>query len=166
MERRKPLPSFLNKLLFSLVCRLFVFWLDYHCAFKKRGTMRLAWLLVAIPLSQCIGLASSLWMAEFLGWGLFEWIACALCLNLEFYYWLNCYRLRRVNLKRREVDFSSLLKRSTELSELVFKIEQSQTLESLRVAFGSTLRRLPHWEKQLTRKYRKKKACLLETSSV
>jgi len=80
---------------------LFVWgWITYYCAFRKRGTSWLKFLLFALPYGTVKSLMSELkeinsWNS--LGVSIFVGItACSLA--VDFWFWLNCLRYRRENL--------------------------------------------------------------------
>ena len=74
--------------------------IGYYCAYKKRGTMWLLLVIVAVPVGTIFSLAGE-WKMLFsqLGW----WAALSLSPSVAViaWFWVSCLRLRAVNLARR-----------------------------------------------------------------
>ncbi len=76
------------------------FWITYHCAYKKRGTAWLMWTLILLPAGVLInGIMRGTWNQFAEGPFLAKSIAL-MSLGIAVYYWINCLRLKRVNLDR------------------------------------------------------------------
>lgn len=98
------------------------FWITYHCSFKKKGTRWLSWTMVTIPLRELSDVPNWKW-SEFKDWDVLNWFFFTLALGVEAYYLFTCFRLYKINSKRKKVEFDILLKNSNELSSCILKKE-------------------------------------------
>lgn len=81
----------------ALSCLLSVplFWITYHCAYKKRGTAWLMWIMIVNPLGE-LGWLVGVYEVLAEGNGIF-WYLLTIVVGIEVFYWINCWRLRKVN---------------------------------------------------------------------
>ncbi len=82
-----------------------------------------------------------------------EWdvVTCAsllLTFGIEAYYLYNCYQLRQVNLRSKNVELDPSFRASPERLEWLSKLENSENLADLDQIFGYTIMRWPQWENQ------------------
>ena len=95
---------FFFHLFFSLLGVSIFIWITYYCAYKKRGTAWLMFQLIMSPIANLIGSCKALIYDS----TEFGYIVTALGLIpgmiVAAYYWINCLRLRRVNLARKEYE--------------------------------------------------------------
>lgn len=135
------------------------FWITYHCSFKKRGTAWLTWTMVMMPLRELMDISKGGW-SDVGDWNALSWFFVILFLGVEAYYFLNCYKLHKVNSIRKRFELDKKFNDSAECSECVLKMENSQSLNDLNEVFGCAVRKWPHWEGQISRVYTRKRKFL------
>lgn len=91
--------SILFGLFVSAVALIPLFWITYHCAYKKRGTAWIMWIMISLPLGELSDIAKGGW-SQSAEWDSTGWIMVMTFLVVEVYFWINCLRLRRVNSER------------------------------------------------------------------
>lgn len=141
------------------------FWITYYCAFKKRGTQWLTWTMIMLPLNELRGISEEGWRS-ILEWNAISWFLFLIVFIVEFYYWINCFRLRKINSKRKQICSDAFFNDSSECSKCVSMIESSQNLNDLNEVFGSTVRQWPQWERQISKVYNKRKERLLDNDQL
>ncbi len=85
-------------LILSLIL-IFRFGITYHCSYKKRGTAWLMWTMISLPLGELAGIRKGEW-SQAAEWDFLRWFMVITSLGIEVFFWINCLRLRRVNLDR------------------------------------------------------------------
>ena len=74
--------------------------ITYYCAYQKRGSAFLLYIIIILPLS-IFGLMTREYFRPSMIWSQALVIASFSQLAINIVYWINCIRLRSVNLKRR-----------------------------------------------------------------
>ena len=83
----------------SVFYTLVSIWIGYHCAYKKKGTIWLLLVLLATPVSIFLSIITE-WGLLFAEFGWWVMLSVAPVLGMLCWFWVNCLRLRRVNLFR------------------------------------------------------------------
>lgn len=78
--------------LFSALIVMPVFWITYHCSYKKRGTKWLMFILILTPLAGAARILS----------GEESQMLATVDVAILAYYWIHCLRLYKVNALRKQ----------------------------------------------------------------
>jgi hypothetical protein len=88
----------LTALLISALVTIPSSWITYHCAYKKRGTAWLMWIMIAMPLRELVNFSKGEWNQ--IDWSVIAIAYVAIAFGVEIFFWVNCLRLYEVNNKR------------------------------------------------------------------
>lgn len=91
-------------LIFAILCFLLIalpiLWFTYYCAYKKRGTALLMFIIVTYPLELIFNIGYNLW-THAAAWDIFGWILTGISLGLDVLLWIASIRLWKVNTARK-----------------------------------------------------------------
>lgn len=88
--------SVISSLIFSCLNLLLWGWITYYCAYKKRGTGWLMWIMITLPLRELVRIGKGE-LNQVALWDSFTWFLVVTYLCVEVFYWINCLRLRKIN---------------------------------------------------------------------
>jgi len=117
--------------------------------------------MVMVPLRELMDISKGEW-SDVGEWNALSWCLVLFFFGVEAYYLFNCFRLRKVNSRRKNIESDTSFKDSTECAEYISQIENSQNLNDLNEVFGYAVRKWPRWERQISQVYKKRKECLLK----
>ena len=126
-----------------------LFWVIWHCAYKKPGTKLLMFWLITGPIQV---LLSSLNFFE-KSWNV--WNKVGLILNLSFFIWwyIQSIKLRKINKKIQIQKYPEYIKSLQLLNEMTSR-------EKLDEEFSKLIRNWPQFERTSSKEYKLKKDCL------
>ena len=75
-------------------------WITYYCAYQKRGSAFLLCLIITFPFS-IFGLIAKEYFGLIMKWSPALVAVSISYITIAIFYWINCIRLRKVNLTRR-----------------------------------------------------------------
>lgn len=129
------------------------FVVTYHCAYRKKGTAWLAWLLFWYPVS-------FLWLLVD-GWKdygrdepqgfMIVWLLIAI---IDAYFLWNCWQLRKINKQAPKHD-------DPEYFESIMDLKNSTSLKELNAKFSSLIKKWPAFESTSSMEYKSKKSQFL-----
>ena len=99
--------NFISGSFISSICNpVILFWITYHCSYKKRGTSWLMLMLIWIPAGLLLAVGTMYWnqlslwnsLDTVLGKG---WPLVLAALSTSIFFWFNCLRLYRANSVRK-----------------------------------------------------------------
>ncbi|GAB4232814.1 MAG: hypothetical protein Tsb0021_11590 [Chlamydiales bacterium] len=144
-----------------------LFYITYHCSFKKRGTVWLTLTIISFPFNLIKEISSINWkdiVALNTGETFFIFLLFLLMFGVEMYFIVSCFQLRKINAQRKKSNSEVSFKHSNESADCALRMENSENIENLNEIYGYAIGKWPQWEKVISEIYNKRKNQLLENN--